>query len=72
MGDKKKNLPKKAFVTLKAKGKYNRKHDFELQHALRLLRLPNSGWELDDERYTFEKNDIRRVTSTSTDNSTKK
>jgi len=72
VGVKKKNLPKKAFITLRAKGKDNRNQEFKLQHALRLLRLSNSAWELNDERYTFEKNDINRVTSKGTDNSAKK
>lgn len=72
MGAKKKNLPKKAFISLKAKGKYNRNQDFETQIALKLLRLPNSAWELNDDRYTFEQNEIKPVTSKTTDKSTEK
>ncbi len=60
MGTRKRNLPKNATVQLVAKGKYNRKQKFELQHALRLLRLPNTQWELNDERYIFNDNDIKR------------
>ena len=49
------------------------KHEFTIEHALRLLRLqetsPQKGWVLDDKKYKFEKNEIIRVTDTK--NSTK-
>lgn len=63
MAVKKSNSPKKVFINLKTKGEYNSKRQFELQQALKLLRLPNSGWEIEDELYTFENNDIKRRTS---------
>lgn len=72
MGTRKKNLPKNATVKLVAKGKYKREQEFELQHALKLLRLPNTQWELNDERYTFENNDIKRNSGGGNDTPTEK
>lgn len=60
MGTRKRNLPKKDTVKLVSKGKYKRESIFETQHALSLLRLPNTAWELNDERFIFEDNDIKR------------
>jgi len=69
---KKSNSPRVAFIKLKAKGEYKQNQSFETPIALKLLRLPNSAWELDDKRYTFEDNDIKRVTSKATNSSAEK
>lgn len=34
---------------------------FGAEHAERLLRIPGSGWELSDKRYTFDKRHGIRV-----------
>jgi len=60
MGTAKNTKPRKSFVNLKAKGAYAKEQKFSEQQALVLLRLPNSAWELNDEKYTFEKNDLKR------------
>jgi hypothetical protein len=54
---------RQTLVRLSTLGEYKRKQKFELQTALKLLRLPNSQWELNDERFIFENNDIKRPTS---------
>lgn len=72
MGTRKKNLPKNAIVNLVAKGKYKQERKFEFQHALKLLRLPNTQWELNDKRYTFEDNEIKRQSGKGNDTPTDK
>ncbi len=44
-----------------------KQREFSIEHALNVLRLPNSQWEVADEGFIFENNDIRRVPS-KTDN----
>lgn len=58
-------------VTLKVKGT-ERTQQFELQHALALLRLPNSGWQISDKNFIFEDNEIKPSTSTGADKTTSK
>ena len=41
-------------VTLQSKGDKPRKKQFELNKALKLLKLKNSQWELADEKYVFD------------------
>lgn len=53
-------------VTLKVKSA-ERTQKFELQHALALLRLPNSAWEISDKNFIFEDNEIKPSTSTGAD-----
>lgn len=45
---------KKDVVSLKSKGDKSRKQEFELNQALKLLKLKNSQWELADDKYTFD------------------
>jgi hypothetical protein len=61
----------KVFVTLKVKGDDTTKV-FELQHALAILQLKNSAWEIQDDNYTFEGNDIKRITSSGVTKESKK
>lgn len=53
-------------ITLKVKGE-ERTQKFELPHALAILRLKNSAWEISDKDFIFEDNDIRRNTSVGAD-----
>lgn len=59
------STPKKAFIKLKAfsasKGEVIK--EFEKNHALAILRLPNSKWEIADERYIYSDNEIKRKPS---------
>ncbi len=60
----KENTTRKVFIKLKAFGVSNTEQKFEKQHALRLLRLPNSKWEIaDGSGYIFSDNEIRRKPS---------
>jgi hypothetical protein len=65
-------LPANSKVTLKVKGENGKEQKFEIGHALRLLRLPNSGWEINDSKYTFSGNDIKRNPSKGSDSSAEK
>jgi hypothetical protein len=50
------------YITVKVKGE-DRKLKLRLQHALALLQLKNSMWEISDNEYRFLDNDIKRITS---------
>ena len=60
MAGTKKNSPKNPQVTLRVKGESKRERVFSISHALQLLRLPKTGWEISDDKYIFENNDIKR------------
>ena len=60
----KKRSPKVQEVTLCTKGENKRERKFAIAHALEILRLPNSQWEVSDDNYIFEGNDIKRRPST--------
>ena len=62
---------KSPVVTLQVKGE-ERTQKFELQHALEILRLTNSAWEIKDKDFKFEDNDIKRNTSVSIDKESSK
>lgn len=51
-------------VTLKAKdkkeGKEPVKQSFEEAQAIRILKLPNSQWELADEKYTWDGKELSK------------
>lgn len=64
MGGKRKALPKT--VTLRTKDK-SKSQDFEIPVALKILGLPNSAWEINDENYIYSGNDIKRRPSKRTD-----
>lgn len=64
------NKTRQTLVQLSTLGEYKRKQKFELQHALSLLRLPNTQWKLDDDKFIFENNDIKRHKSKGKDNPT--
>jgi hypothetical protein len=51
----------------------NEVREFEKAHALRVLSLPNSVWEVSkDSNYEFIDNELRRKPSEGTDKSSKK
>jgi hypothetical protein len=60
MAKKKKALPKNLKVTLRTKSDQQKTQDFEIPVALKLLRLPNSAWDIKDDNYIFSGNDIKR------------
>jgi hypothetical protein len=49
-------------IALRIKGTEKQK-EFSIDHALNVLRIPNSQWEIADKSYIFENNDIKRVPS---------
>lgn len=57
-------------VQLSTLGEYKRKQKFELPQALSLLRLPNTQWKLDDDKFIFDNNDIKRPKSKGKDKRT--
>ena len=57
---KKAKVPAKSKVQLSTSGKNARDQVFELQHALRILQMPNSAWICNDPNFIFENNDIKR------------
>lgn len=61
---------RQTLVQLSTFGEYKRKQKFELPNALSLLRLPNTQWKLDDDKFIFENNDIKRQTSKGKDRTT--
>lgn len=63
---------RKQSVQLSTVGEYKRKQNFDIQTALKLLRLPNSKWQIDDKGYTFEDNDIKRQSSKDADKTAEK
>jgi len=60
MAKRKKSLPKNPKVTLRTKSDPKKSQDFELAQALRILRLPNSAWEINDDNFIYSGNDIKR------------
>lgn len=64
---KKARKPKKPTVILSTTGKKAKDQVFDLQHALKILRMPNSAWICNDPNYIFEKNDIKRRASKTED-----
>lgn len=47
------------FITLKAKGTDEKTISVTLDHALKILRIHNTCWEIYDNRFIFENNDIK-------------
>lgn len=72
MAKKKSTAPITTLINLGVIGKVDKQQKFKHEHALKLLRLSNSQWELKDERYTFKDNEIRRNTSDSSNKGTEK
>ena len=70
MAKAKKKLPANSKVTLKVKGENGKEQQFDIGHALRILRMPNSCWEINDSKYIFESNDIKRNPSKESNSST--
>lgn len=61
--------PVKPKVTLSTTGENPKDQVFDLQHALKILRLPNSAWVCNDPKYIFDKNDLKRRPSKKVDKS---
>lgn len=70
MAKKKSTSPIKTLIKLGVIGKVDKQQKFNPDHALKLLRLPNTQWEMADERYIFEDNEIRRKPSDSSNPTT--
>ena len=64
------NKTRQTLVQLSTLGEYKRKQKFELPQALSLLRLSNTQWKLDDDKFIFENNDIKRPKSKGKDKPT--
>jgi hypothetical protein len=67
-----KALPKNTQIQLGvigSEGKQTKK--FNQPHALNLLRLKNSVWKIQDERFIFENNEIKRRPIQAEDSETK-
>lgn len=67
-----KKVIKNSLIELTTIGEYKRTHSFEINHALKLLRLPNSMWRVTDENYQFTDNDIKRRKSEGKDTTAEK
>ena len=66
MARKKKAQPKNPQIILGVIGSEDKQRPFEREHALNLLRLEGTVWEIQDENHIFQNNEIKRRPSETT------